>query len=68
MAEEIDGLRDVRAISVKVRNHTLWIRIDIRFEGRLKVFLDQTFALKDAAKAHRRIEERKSFGKIVLIP
>ncbi|HLG20548.1 MAG TPA: zinc-binding dehydrogenase [Bdellovibrionota bacterium] len=38
------------------------------FEGRLKPIIDKSFPLKQAPEAHRRMEERKSFGKIVLIP
>ncbi len=35
-------------------------------EGKLKVIIDSTFALKDAAAAHHRMESRDIFGKIVL--
>lgn len=37
-------------------------------EGRLKPIIDRTFPLKEAALAHRYMEERKNFGKIVLKP
>ena len=36
--------------------------------GSLKVRIDSTFPLADVAAAHRRIESRKSTGKILLIP
>ena len=36
--------------------------------GKLKVVLDEEFALKDAAAAHARIEARKAFGRVLLIP
>jgi len=36
--------------------------------GKLKVHIGQTFPLKDAAEAHRQMENRKTTGKIVLIP
>lgn len=36
--------------------------------GQLKVHIGQSFALKDAAEAHRQMENRKTTGKIVLIP
>jgi NADPH:quinone reductase len=36
--------------------------------GKLKVRIDQTFPLAEAAKAHRHLEDRKSKGKILLIP
>lgn len=34
--------------------------------GRLKPIIDSVYALKDAAQAHKRMEERKNFGKIIL--
>ncbi len=37
-------------------------------EGKLKVLIDKTFALKDAAEAHRYIESRASKGKVLLTP
>jgi NADPH2:quinone reductase len=36
--------------------------------GELKVRIDQTFPLAQAAEAHRYLEERQSKGKILLIP
>ena len=36
--------------------------------GRLKPVVDSTFPLREAPAAHRRMEEGKQFGKIVLIP
>ncbi len=36
--------------------------------GELEFRIDSTFALKDAAEAHTRLESRKSAGKLVLIP
>jgi NADPH2:quinone reductase len=40
-----------------------WIR-----DGRLKLRIDQTFPLKDAGEAHRRLEGRQSTGKLLLVP
>jgi NADPH2:quinone reductase len=40
-----------------------WIR-----GGQLKLRIDQTFSLKDAAEAHRRLEGRQSTGKLLLVP
>ena len=34
--------------------------------GKLRPVIDQVFPLKEAAAAHRHMEERKNFGKIVL--
>jgi NADPH:quinone reductase-like Zn-dependent oxidoreductase len=36
--------------------------------GRLKPVLDRTFPLKEAAQAQRMLEDRKQFGKLVLVP
>ena len=40
-----------------------WIGAD-----RLKLRIEHTFALKDAAEAHRRLEGRQSTGKLLLVP
>ena len=37
-------------------------------DGRLKLHIGKTFALADAADAHRYLESRQSTGKLVLIP
>ena len=37
-------------------------------EGILKVDISQTFALKDAAEAHRAVESRSTKGSLVLLP
>ena len=37
-------------------------------DGSLKVVIDKTFALKDAAEAHRYIESRQAVGRVLLIP
>lgn len=36
--------------------------------GQLKIHIDQTFSLADVAEAHRYLEDRKSKGKVLLIP
>jgi NADPH2:quinone reductase len=36
--------------------------------GELKAVIDSTFPLSEAAAAHRHIESRKAFGRVVLIP
>lgn len=38
------------------------------FSGRLKAIVDRTFALSDAAEAHRYLESSAMFGKVVLKP
>ena len=40
-----------------------WIRA-----GQLKLRIEQTFPLKDAGEAHRRLEGRQSTGKLLLVP
>lgn len=37
-------------------------------DGKLKINIDQSFALAQAADAHRYMEERKTKGKVLLIP
>lgn len=37
-------------------------------EGKLSVRIDKTFALKDAADAHRYMESRAAMGKLLLLP
>jgi len=36
--------------------------------GRLRVTVGQSFALADAAEAHRRLEQRETHGKLILLP
>jgi NADPH2:quinone reductase len=36
--------------------------------GKLKVRIDKTFTLRDAAEAHRQLEGRRTTGKVVLFP
>ena len=38
------------------------------FEGRLRPVIDSVLPLADVAEAHRRIEQRAVFGKIILKP
>lgn len=37
-------------------------------EGKLKLRIDKSFALKDAAESHRYLEARSTLGKVLLIP
>jgi NADPH:quinone reductase-like Zn-dependent oxidoreductase len=38
------------------------------FAGKLKPVIDATFPLAEAAAAHRRLEQKEQFGKVILIP
>ena len=42
--------------------------VDEVAQGKLKVVIDRTFALSDAAAAHAYIESRKAVGRVLLIP
>jgi NADPH2:quinone reductase len=42
--------------------------IDDVASGDLKVVIDKTFALSDAAAAHAHIESRQAFGRVLLLP
>jgi NADPH2:quinone reductase len=42
--------------------------VDDVAKGTLKVLIDKTFPLKDAAAAHEYIESRKAVGRVLLIP
>jgi NADPH2:quinone reductase len=41
---------------------------DVVKKGAVKIMVNQTYALKDAAQAHRDLESRKTTGSTVLIP
>ena len=38
------------------------------FAGQLRPVIDETFALRDARRAHERMEQGEFFGKIILVP
>ncbi len=63
--------RPTLAHYILTREELLWRANDL-FDwmraGKLKVHIDQTFALANAAAAHRYIESRQSKGKVLLIP
>ncbi|MGH9027828.1 MAG: zinc-binding dehydrogenase, partial [Acidimicrobiia bacterium] len=37
-------------------------------QGELRVVVDRTYPLAEAAAAHRYIESRQAFGRVVLVP
>ena len=42
--------------------------IDLVAAGELEVVVDQTFPLSEASTAHAYLEDRKAFGRVVLVP
>lgn len=42
--------------------------IDAVARGELRVVIDRTFPLRDAAAAHAYIESRAAFGRVMLTP
>ena len=51
------------------RAHAMIARLIARVAaGELRVVIDRQFALADAASAHRYIEGRQAFGRVVLVP
>jgi NADPH:quinone reductase len=56
---------------VLTREELLWRAGDVLKwigSGKLKLMVDKTYALADAADAHRDLEGRKTVGKLLLIP
>jgi len=53
----------VRATADEIRHV-----VDLVAEGRLKVVIHDVFPLPEAATAHRIMEDRKQYGKLVLVP
>ncbi|MGZ5987745.1 MAG: quinone oxidoreductase family protein [Rhizomicrobium sp.] len=49
-------------------HNMIQVLVDDVAEGKLKVLIDKTFALSDAAGAHAYIESRKAVGRVLLIP
>ena len=54
------GPDDIKAVGAEL--------FDLVASGRLNVVIGQTYALQDAAQAHRDLEARKTVGSAVLIP
>ncbi|MFZ5940400.1 MAG: NAD(P)-dependent alcohol dehydrogenase [Bacteroidota bacterium] len=60
--------KKIKLLFLKNRRENLeWIR-DRVADGRLKVYIDRSFALSEVAEAHRYSETLRARGKIVLIP
>jgi len=41
---------------------------DVVASGKVRIEVNQTYALKDAAQAHRDLEARKTTGSTILLP
>jgi NADPH:quinone reductase-like Zn-dependent oxidoreductase len=37
-------------------------------QGKLRSLVDRTFSFKEAKEAHSYLEQRKNFGKVILVP
>lgn len=53
----------VRATEEEIRHV-----VDLVGQGRLRTVIHQTFPLEEAAEAHRVLEGREQFGKVILVP
>ena len=49
-------------------HNMIQLLVDEVAKGELKVVIDRTFPLADAAQAHAYIESRKAVGRVLLIP
>ena len=47
---------------------TIWGLFSVVSSGKVKIPINQRYALKDAAKAHRDLESRATTGSSILIP
>lgn len=69
-----EDLRYIWTFELKVLGSNSWDRddlvqvLELVRRGALKVVVDRTFALEDAAEALRQIESRAVFGKVVVTP
>ena len=72
--EPPEDLRYIWTFELKILGSNSWDRDDLIQvmelvrSGALKVIVDRTFPLEDAAEALRRIENREVFGKLVVTP
>ena len=62
------GARIIGTGSAPAARETLERLIQLAGEGRLAPIVDRRLPLEDAAEAHRLVEAREIFGKVVLVP
>ena len=69
-----EDLRFIWTFELQIRGSNGWMRgdvetlLDVVQSGKLKGVVDSTFPLDQAPEALRRIEDRESFGKLVITP
>ncbi|MBI2930525.1 MAG: zinc-binding dehydrogenase [Planctomycetes bacterium] len=68
-----EDLRHVFYRQIEIHGSTMGNNSDLSaslrclFQGKVRPLIDAVLPLKDAAEAHRRIEARETFGKVVLL-
>ena len=60
--------RDITEHNGACANHGALANVDAVLNAGVKINVNHTYALKDAAQAHRDLEARKTTGSIVLLP
>jgi NADPH:quinone reductase-like Zn-dependent oxidoreductase len=61
--------RNIQILGTKAASKSLLFKIiPLVQEGKLHPVLDRVLPLREAREAHRLLEERQQFGKLVLIP
>ncbi|MFD1677777.1 quinone oxidoreductase family protein [Alicyclobacillus fodiniaquatilis] len=58
-----NGLPYTHEYPTYLQQFATWLK-----EGKLSIRIDHTYALADAAKAHKAVEQRRSSGRILLLP
>ena len=42
--------------------------LNLSFKGELKPVIDRVYPMSEIAEAHRRVENKQQFGKVVVVP
>jgi NADPH:quinone reductase-like Zn-dependent oxidoreductase len=71
----MDNNRSIAGVSLghlwsemEMLNEEMTALLSLYKEGKIKPHIDRSFPFADAASAHRRIQDRKNVGKVVLVP
>ncbi len=59
----VEAVRDPQRVRTMIEGHLRDVA-----SGGLKVVIDRTYPLSEAAEAHRYIESRQAFGRVVIAP